>query len=164
MHITSIAAQQVTWRKRAASGSWGRAAAPASYSAACSTRCRTWNQTLSPMHRVRGWTQTHRTCHSPPVCCITSACLCASRTVWSEVVHGVKLHPASFQDCGRFPCFSRQLALVGQPAAGRWSDVWGGVGGQLMGGDSSTLFRWVSCSCVTYSFYCIKSCGLYLAF
>jgi len=64
--------------------------------------------------------------------------------VWSEVVRGAEHHTASLPDRGGLAGSSRQLALAGQPPARWWPDVWGGAGGQLLGGHCSSLFCWVS--------------------
>lgn len=53
VHTTSTAAHLVNWTRRAASGSWVRAAVPVSSSAASWTPCRTWNLPHRHMHRVR---------------------------------------------------------------------------------------------------------------
>lgn len=70
--------------------------------------------------------------------------LCPSSSVWSEITRSAKHYTASLQDCWRLSCASRQLALASKPAAGRWPDVRGGSGGQLLGGHCCTLFCWVS--------------------
>lgn len=68
---------------------------------------------------------------------------CPSSSVWPEMVHGAERHTASLSNRGGLSCPSRQLALAGQPAAGWWTDVWRGPGGQFLGCDCSSLFCWV---------------------
>lgn len=75
---------------------------------------------------------------------LTAVCPCPSSSVWSEAVRCAKQHPASLQDRGRLSCTAGQLALAGQPAAGRWSDVRRCLGGELLGGHRRSLFRRVS--------------------
>lgn len=64
--------------------------------------------------------------------------------MWSEAVRCAEQHPASLQDRGRLSCAAGQLALAGQPAAGRRSDVRRGPGGKLLGRHRRSLFRRVS--------------------
>jgi hypothetical protein len=62
---------------------------------------------------------------------LTTAFLPPSSSVWPEADGGPQRHPAPLQDRGGVPGPPRQLALAGQPAAGRGADVWGGAGGVL---------------------------------
>jgi len=64
VHTISIAAQLVNWTKRVASGSWDRVAVPVSSSAACWTRCRSWNLLHSRVHRVRASICSQKSIHA----------------------------------------------------------------------------------------------------
>lgn len=155
MRTISIVANQVNWTRRAASGSWVRAAAPVFFSAACLTQCRIWNLPRRRMFRVRGKKYLCIHINYPPVSVIDVRegsmysmlifkLLSPSSSVWSEVVHGAKRHTASLQDRGWLSSSSRQLAMAGQPPTRWWTDVWRGPSRQLLGGHCSSLFCRVS--------------------
>ncbi|KAL0966469.1 hypothetical protein UPYG_G00295660 [Umbra pygmaea] len=50
-----------------------------------------------------------------------------------------------------------KLALAGEPAAGRWADVWRGAGGQLLGGNGCSLLCWSSWTAVVGEFDITKT-------
>ena len=92
---------------------------------------------------------------------LTTAFLPPSSSVWPEADGGPQRHPAPLQDRGGVPGPPRQLALAGQPAAGRGADVWGGAGGQLLGGHRGALLRRVRvCVCVCLCVLSVSSIAI----
>lgn len=66
------------------------------------------------------------------------------RVLWAPGPIGPKRHPPTLEDRGWQVGHPRELALAGEPAVGWGVYVWGGVGGQCLGGDGRPLLLGVS--------------------